>query len=68
LQDIHAITLAGNFAVVMVVSGHRYLEKNPDNNNKMTEQINPPQAIAKNEAISGNTLEVNWRSAFEPPK
>jgi hypothetical protein len=32
--------------VAMVVSGHQHLEKNPDNN-KMTEQINLAQAIAK---------------------
>ncbi|MGD9169717.1 MAG: hypothetical protein PVI97_06600 [Candidatus Thiodiazotropha sp.] len=46
LQDFHAKTLAGNFAVAMVVSGHQLLEKNPGNN-KMTEQINLAQAIAK---------------------
>jgi hypothetical protein len=46
LQDFHAKILAGNFAAALVVSGHQYLEKNPDYN-KMTELINLAQAIAK---------------------
>ncbi|MES9851422.1 MAG: hypothetical protein ABW170_06265 [Candidatus Thiodiazotropha sp. L084R] len=46
LQDFHAKILAGNHTSALVVSGHRYLEKNLSNN-KMAEQINLAQAFAK---------------------
>jgi hypothetical protein len=46
LQGFHVKILAGNFTAALVISGHRYLEKNPVNN-KMAEQINLAQANAK---------------------
>lgn len=46
LQDFHAKILAGNLTAALVISGHRYLEKNP-RNNKTKEQINLAQAFAK---------------------
>jgi hypothetical protein len=38
-QDFHAKILAGNLTTALVISGHRYIEKN-SSNNKTTEQIN----------------------------
>jgi hypothetical protein len=59
LQGFHAKILAGNLTAALVISGHRYLVKNPSKK-RDSRADKPGPSLCQNEAIPGKTLEANW--------